>query len=99
VLARNRPITDFIRADYTFLNERLARHYGIAGVRGPAFRKVMLSTDGRAAGCWDRRASSAVTSYGNHTSVVKRGKWVMENLLASPPPPPPADVPALKARA
>lgn len=97
VLRANRPITDFIRADYTFLNERLARHYGIAGVRGPAFRKVMLSPDMPRGGLLGQASILTVTSYGNHTSVVKRGKWVMENLLASPPPPPPADVPALKA--
>ena len=97
VLRANRPITDFIRADYTFLNERLAQHYGIAGVRGPAFRKVALAPGTPRGGLLGQASILTVTSYGNHTSVVKRGKWVMENLLASPPPPPPADVPALKA--
>lgn len=96
VLSANRPVTDFIRADYTFLNERLARHYGIGGVRGPAFRKVSLSPDLPRGGLLGQASILTVTSYGNRTSVVKRGKWILDNLLASPPPPPPADVPALK---
>jgi len=97
VLRANRPVTDFIRADYTFLNERLARHYGIAGVRGPALRKVTLSPDLPRGGLLGQASILTVTSYGNRTSVVKRGKWILDNMLASPPPPPPADVPALKA--
>ncbi|MBX9885980.1 MAG: DUF1592 domain-containing protein [Novosphingobium sp.] len=97
VLSANRPVTDFIRADYAFLNERLARHYGLAGVRGPAFRKVMLGPDTPRGGLLGQASILTVTSYGNRTSVVKRGKWILDNLLASPPPPPPADVPALKA--
>ncbi|WP_421847734.1 DUF1592 domain-containing protein [Novosphingobium sp.] len=96
VLSANRPVTDFIRADYTFLNERLARHYGIEGVRGPAFRKVALGPDMPRGGLLGQASILTVTSYGNRTSVVKRGKWILDNLLASPPPPPPADVPALK---
>ncbi|WP_298189184.1 DUF1592 domain-containing protein [Novosphingobium sp.] len=96
VLAANRPVTDFIRADYTFLNERLARHYGIDGVRGPAFRKVSLGADIPRGGLLGQASILTVTSYGNRTSVVKRGKWILDNMLASPPPPPPADVPALK---
>lgn len=97
VLSANRPVTDFIRADYTFLNERLARHYGIAGVRGPAMRKVALGGDMPRGGLLGQASILTVTSYGNRTSVVKRGKWILDNMLASPPPPPPADVPALKA--
>lgn len=97
VLRANRPVTDFIRADYTFLNERLARHYGIAGVRGPALRKVALTPDMPRGGLLGQASILTVTSYGNRTSVVKRGKWILDNMLASPPPPPPADVPALKA--
>jgi len=96
VLRANRPVTDFLRADYTFLNARLAQHYGIAGVRGPAFRKVQLQPGTPRGGLLGQASILTVTSYGNRTSVVKRGKWVMENLLAAPPPPPPADVPALK---
>ena len=97
VLGANRPVTDFIRADYTFLNQRLADHYGIAGVSGPAFRKVRLDPAMPRGGLLGQASILTVTSYGNHTSVVKRGKWILDNLLASPPPPPPADVPALKA--
>ncbi|BEV00423.1 DUF1592 domain-containing protein [Novosphingobium olei] len=96
VLSANRPVTDFIRSDYTFLNQRLAEHYGIAGVRGPAFRKVALDPASPRGGLLGQASILTVTSYGNHTSVVKRGKWILDNMLASPPPPPPPDVPALK---
>ncbi|WP_298289913.1 DUF1592 domain-containing protein [Novosphingobium sp.] len=97
VMGANRPVTDFIRADYTFLNQRLAKHYGIAGVSGTAFRKVSLDPATARGGLLGQASILTVTSYGNHTSVVKRGKWILDNMLASPPPPPPADVPALKA--
>ncbi len=97
VLGANRPITDFVRADYTFLNQRLASHYGISGVNGPAFRKIALDPATMRGGLLGQASILTVTSYGNHTSVVKRGKWILDNLLASPPPPPPPDVPALKA--
>lgn len=97
VLSANRPVTDFIRADYTFLNQRLARHYGIAGVSGTAFRKVALDPATMRGGLLGQASILTVTSYGNHTSVVRRGKWILDNMLAASPPPPPADVPALKA--
>ncbi|MDP3550513.1 MAG: DUF1592 domain-containing protein [Novosphingobium sp.] len=97
VMGANRPVTDFIRADYTFLNQRLARHYGIGGVSGTAFRKVALDPATARGGLLGQASILTVTSYGNHTSVVKRGKWILDNMLASPPPPPPPDVPALKA--
>ena len=97
VLSANRPITDFIRADYTFLNQRLADHYGLPGVSGTAFRKVALGPDSPRGGLLGQASILTVTSYGNHTSVVKRGKWILDNMLASPPPPPPPNVPALKA--
>ena len=96
VLQANRPVTDFIRADYTFLNQRLAEHYGIAGVTGPAFRRVSLAPQLPRGGLLGQASIRTVTSYGNHTSVEKRGKWNLDNLLASPPPAPPPDVPALK---
>jgi mono/diheme cytochrome c family protein len=96
VVAANRPITDFIDADYTFLNHRLAAHYGIPGVTGTDFRQVALDPAWHRGGLLGQASILTVTSYGNHTSVVKRGKWIMENLLAAPPPPPPADVPALR---
>jgi len=96
VLSANRPVTDFIRADYTFVNQRLADHYGLPGVRGTAFRKVALGPDSPRGGLLGQASILTVTSYGNHTSVVKRGKWILDNMLAAPPPPPPPNVPALK---
>jgi len=96
VLHNNRSLLDFIAADYTFLNQRLAAHYGIAGVNGTAFRKVSLDPAWHRGGLLGQASILTVTSYGNHTSVVKRGKWVLENILAAAPPPPPPDVPALQ---
>ncbi|MDE8652535.1 DUF1592 domain-containing protein [Novosphingobium album (ex Liu et al. 2023)] len=96
VLKTNRSVLDFIAADYTFLNQRLAEHYGIPGVNGTAFRKVSLDPAWHRGGLLGQASILTVTSYGNHTSVVKRGKWVLDNMLAAPPPPPPPDVPALK---
>lgn len=97
VLRQNRSLLDFIAADYTFLNQRLAAHYGIAGVSGTAFRKVSLDPAWHRGGLLGQASILTVTSYGNHTSVVKRGKWVLENILAAAPPPPPPNVPALEA--
>lgn len=91
----NRSVLDFIVADYTFLNQRLAEHYGIAGVTGPAMRRVSLDPAAHRGGLLGQASILTVTSYGNHTSVVKRGKWILDNMLAAPPPPPPPDVPAL----
>ena len=97
VVRENRSVLDFIRTDYTFANERLAAHYGIEGVRGTAFRKVLLQGDSRRGGLLGQGSILTVTSYANHTSPVKRGKWILDNLLAAAPPPPPPDVPALKS--
>jgi len=97
VVRENRSVLDFLRTDYTFLNERLAEHYGIGGVKGTAFRKVMLDPASGRGGLLGQGSILTVTSYGNHTSTVKRGKWILDNLLAAAPPPPPPDVPALKA--
>jgi uncharacterized protein DUF1592/uncharacterized protein DUF1588/uncharacterized protein DUF1587/uncharacterized protein DUF1585/uncharacterized protein DUF1595/cbb3-type cytochrome c oxidase subunit III len=94
VLRENRPISDFIDAKYTFLNERLARHYGIAGVNGPDFRRVDLQTDERS-GVFTQASVLTVSSYPTRTSVVLRGKYLLETVLNAPPPPPPADVPPL----
>ena len=96
VLRENRPIGDFLNADYTFLNERLADHYGIDGVTGPEFRRVALTTD-RRGGILGQGAVLTVSSYPTRTSPVIRGKYVLENVLGIPPPPPPPDVPALEA--
>ena len=96
ILRTDSSVLDFIAADYTFLNERLAEHYGIPGVSGTAFRKVALQPEWNRGGLLGQASILTVTSYGNHTSVVKRGKWILDNLFAAPPPPPPPDVPALE---
>ena len=94
VLRENRPISEFLTARYTFLNETLAKHYGIDGVKGPQFRRVELATNQRG-GILSQGAVLAVSSYPSRTSVVLRGKYILENILGTPPPPPPPDVPPL----
>jgi hypothetical protein len=94
ILRENRPITEFIDARYTFLNEFLAKHYGVEGVTGPEFRRVDLTTDQRG-GVLGHGSVLAVSSYPTRTSVVIRGKYILQNILGTPPPPPPPDVPAL----
>lgn len=98
ILRDNASVLDFIKSDYTFLNERLARHYGIEGVKGPMFRKVAVTPESMRGGLLGQASILTVTSYANHTSVVLRGKWILDNLLAAPPPPPPPDIPALKSK-
>jgi hypothetical protein len=95
VLQNDGSVLDLLRANYTFLNEKLADFYGVPNVYGPAFRKVTLEDVNRR-GLLGQGSLLAVTSYPNRTSVVQRGKWILENLLGTPPPPPPPDVPALK---
>ena len=94
-LREDRPVTELLTADHTFLNERLARHYGIPNLYGSHFRRVPLGDDTRA-GILGHGSVLTVTSYANRTSPVVRGKWVLENLLATPPPAPPANVPPLE---
>ncbi len=96
IIAQDRPVTDFLTADYTFVNERLATHYGLPGVAGEEFRKVSLAGTQRQ-GLLTQGSILTITSNPNRTSPVKRGKWVLENLLATPPPPPPPNVPPLEA--
>jgi hypothetical protein len=98
ILRENRPLTDLLSADFTYLNDRLALHYGIPNVYGSQFRRVTLK-EGTRGGLLGQGSLLTVTSYPNRTSVVQRGKWVLENLLGSPPPPPPPDIPALEAHA
>jgi mono/diheme cytochrome c family protein len=95
MLREDRSLLDLLRADYTFLNERLARHYGIPGIHGAEFRRVTVTSDERK-GLLGKGSVLTVTSYPNRTSPTLRGKFVLENLLGSPPPPPPPDVPSLK---
>ena len=94
VVRADRPMLELLNADYTFVNERLARHYGISGVSGPEFRRVSYPNDARR-GLLGQGSILTLTSHGNRTSPVLRGKWVMEVLLGSPPPPPPPNVPVL----
>jgi hypothetical protein len=95
IAREDRSVLDFLRADYTFLNERLARHYGIPNVYGNSFRRVTLQEEARK-GLLGQGSVLTVTSYSNRTSPTLRGKWVLENILGAPPPPPPPDVPFLK---
>ena len=94
ILRENRPLSDFLDARYTFLNERLAKYYGIEGVKGPEFRKVELANPQRG-GILSQASVLTVSSYPTRTSVVIRGKYILNNILGSPPPPPPPDVPLL----
>ena len=94
-LREDRSMFELLTANYTFLNERLARHYGILGILGSHFRRVSL-TDGRRAGLLGQGSILMLTSYANRTSPVLRGKWVLDNVLGVPPPPPPANVPPLE---
>jgi hypothetical protein len=94
ILRENRPLAEFLDARYTFLNERLAKFYGIAGVTGPDFRKVELTTPERG-GILGQASVLTVSSYPTRTSVVIRGKYILQNILNAPPPPPPPDVPGL----
>ena len=95
LVQENRSLLDLYRADYTFVDERLARHYGIPGVAGRHFRRVQYPDDTRR-GVLGHGSMLVLTSLANRTSPVLRGKWVMEVLLGTPPPPPPPDIPALE---
>jgi mono/diheme cytochrome c family protein len=88
-------VLELLTAKHTFVNERLAKHYGIPHVQGSYFRRVELGPDSRRSGLLGQGSVLTVTSYASRTSPVLRGKYVLDNLLASPPPPPPPDVPSL----
>ena len=94
ILREDRSVIDLLTADYTFVNGRLARHYGIPNIQGNEFRRVSVDDESRR-GLLGQGSVLTVTSHANRTSPVKRGKWVLENLLGSPPPPPPPNVPPL----
>jgi hypothetical protein len=95
VIREDRSVLDLLTADYTFVNERLARHYGIPGVYGSEFRRVPVRDEARR-GLLGQGSILALTSHATRTSPVLRGKWVLENILGTPPPPPPPNVPTLK---
>ena len=95
VVREDRSVMDLLNADYTFVNERLARHYGIPDIYGSQFRRVALTSEHRR-GLLGQASILTVTSYPNRTSPVQRGKWILTNLLGIPPTPPPPNVPALK---
>jgi hypothetical protein len=91
IMTEDRSILDLINADYTFVNERLARHYGIPNVYGSQYRRVKLADENRR-GLLGQGSILTVTSQPDRTSVVLRGKWILENILGTPPPPPPPNV-------
>ncbi len=96
MLREDRSIMDLLKADHTFINERLAKHYGIPNVYGSRFRRVDLDPNGERGGLLRHGSVLTVSSYATRTSPVLRGKWVLENLIGTPPPPPLPDVPALR---
>jgi hypothetical protein len=95
VFRNDRPLMELLDADYTFVNERLAQHYGISNIYGNHFRKISLA-DGTRGGLLGQGSFLTVTSYANRTAPTIRGKWILENILGAPPPPPPANVPGLR---
>ncbi|YCM43086.1 DUF1592 domain-containing protein [Verrucomicrobiaceae bacterium 227] len=95
ILKEDRPVADLLKADYTFLNERLAKHYGIPHIYGSDFRRVKLEPSSHRGGLLRHGSILTVTSYGTRTSPSIRGNWILENILGTPAPPPPPDTPAL----
>jgi mono/diheme cytochrome c family protein len=96
VLRENRSVLDLLTANYSFINERLAKHYGIPNIEGSYFRRVTFPPGSPRGGLLGQGSILTLTSYATRTSPVVRGKWVLENLLSAAPPPPPANIPALK---
>jgi len=95
-MREDRSVMDLIKTDHTFVNERLAKHYGIPNVYGTRFRRIELGPDSERGGLLRQASILTVTSYATRTSPVLRGKWVLENMLGIVPPPKPDNVPALK---
>ena len=95
IMREDRSVLELIDADFTFVNERLARHYGMSNVHGEAFQRVSLSADDPRGGILTQASILTITSNPTRTSPVNRGKWILEQVLGTPPPPPPANVPVL----
>jgi hypothetical protein len=98
IMEEDHSVLELLKTDYTFLNERLAKHYGIRGVYGSHFRKVPLTPDTHRGGLLRHGSILSVTSYATRTSPVIRGHWILGNLLGTPPPPPPPNIPTLKEK-
>jgi len=98
IIQEDHSVLDLLNANYTFINERLARHYGIPNIYGTDFRRVNIADD-RRRGLLGQASILTITSYANRTSPVQRGKWILTNLIGMPPDPPPPNVPALKEHA
>jgi mono/diheme cytochrome c family protein len=98
IIREDRSVLELLKADYTFVNERLARHYGIKNVYGDNFRRVTLGSDSNRGGLLGQGSILTVTSHANRTSPVVRGKWILENVLGTPAPPPPPNVPPLEEK-
>ena len=96
IIREDRNVMDLIRSDYTYLNERLARHYGIPHIRGSRFRRVAVDEESKRGGLLRHGSILTVTSYATRTSPVIRGNWILKNILGTHVPPPPDDVPALE---
>jgi hypothetical protein len=99
IMREDRNVLDLLRANYTFVNERLAKHYGIPNIYGSRFRRVTFEEGSVRGGLLGQGSVLTVTSYATRTSPVLRGKWVLANILGAPPPPPPPNVPPLKEAA
>lgn len=95
ILRQDRSLLDLLNADFTYVNERLARHYGIEGIEGEAFQRVNLKPEHHRGGLLTQASILALTSNPTRTSPVNRGKWILEQILGAPPPPPPPNVPEL----
>ncbi|HXJ41631.1 MAG TPA: DUF1592 domain-containing protein, partial [Bryobacteraceae bacterium] len=99
IMRDDRSVVDMLRANYTFVNDRLAKHYGIPNIYGSRFRRVEFGPDDVRGGLLRQGSILTVTSYATRTSPVIRGKWILDNILGTPPPPPPPFVPTLKENA
>ena len=95
-MRENRSVLDLLKSDYTFLDERLAYHYGIPNIAGSRFRRVSLDLEHNRGGLLRQGSILTVTSYATRTSPVIRGSWILENIIGTPPPPPPQNIPALE---